>query len=79
MSARHLAILISLLFVLAPLSHTSAEEVETPDISCTSNVVNAGQEIECSLDLSDVQGVSSIRFSYFLEQDNSASDASVLV
>ena len=51
MSARHLAILISLLFLLTPLSQITAEEVESPDISCTSDVVNAGQEIECSLDL----------------------------
>ena len=78
MSARHLAILISLLFLLGPLSHTSAEEVESLDISCISDVVNAGQEIECSIDLRDVQGVSSIRFEYILEEDNSASDVSVL-
>tara|TARA_S200000501_G_scaffold104499_1_gene97892 strand:- start:5495 stop:7462 length:1968 start_codon:yes stop_codon:yes gene_type:complete len=78
MSARHLAILLSCLFLLMPLSHTSAEEVDSPEISCTSDIVNAGQEIDCSLDLTDIQGVSSIRFSYVLEEDNSASVASVL-
>ena len=67
MSARHLAVLISLLFVLIPFSHVSANEVESNDLICDSEVVNAGQEIECTLDLSAIQGVSSLRFEYFQE------------
>ena len=67
MSARHLAVLISLLFVSIPFSHVSADEVESNDLICDSEVVNAGQEIECTLDLSTMQGVSALRFEYFQE------------
>ena len=78
MGTARTALFLSLLFVFLPLSQISAEEVDSPEISCTSNVVNAGQEIECSLDLSDIPGISSIRFDYVLEGENSASDSSVL-
>ena len=78
MGTARTALFLSLLFVFLPLSQISADEVDSPEISCTSNVVNAGQEIECSLDLSDIPGISSIRFDYVLEGENSASDSSVL-
>jgi alpha-tubulin suppressor-like RCC1 family protein len=78
MGTARTALLLSLLFVFLPLSQISADVEESPEISCTSNVVNAGQEIECSLDLSDIPGISSIRFDYVLEGENSASDSSVL-
>ena len=78
MGTARTALLLSLLFVFLPLSEISAEEAESPEISCTSDVVNAGQEIECSLDLSDIPGISSIRFDYVHEGSNSVSDSSVL-
>ncbi|MDP6856819.1 MAG: hypothetical protein QGH13_04745 [Candidatus Thalassarchaeaceae archaeon] len=78
MGTARTAILLSLLFVFLPLSQISAVESESPEIACNSNVVNAGQEIECSLDLSDIPGVSSIRFEYAFEGDNSPRDVSVL-
>ena len=78
MDTVRVALLLSLLFVFLPLSEISAEEADSPEISCSSNVVNAGQEIECLLDLSDMPGISSIRFDYVHEGSNSVSDSSVL-
>ena len=73
----HRALVVSLLFLLVPLSNVSADEVESNDFSCDSEVVNAGQEIECTLDLSAIQGVSSLRFEYF-QEGREVEDFSVL-
>ena len=78
MGTARTALLLSLLFVFLPLSEISAEEAESPEISCTSDVVNAGQEIECSLDLSDMPGISSLRFEYLIDGESNPASESVL-
>ncbi|DAC24236.1 MAG TPA: hypothetical protein HA345_01985 [Candidatus Thalassarchaeaceae archaeon] len=78
MGTARTALLLSLLFVFLPLSIIPAEEPQSLEVSCNSNVVNAGQEVECTLDLSAVQGVSTLRFEFVLESQTSSSDSSVL-
>ena len=75
------AIVIAAIFLLLSLqtmSPPASAEVTSDSIDCESEIVNAGQEINCQIDLSAKPGASSLRFEYLIDGEANPVEASVL-
>ena len=75
------AILVAAIFMLLSLqslSSSATAEVTSDSIDCDSEIVNAGQEVNCQIDLSAIPGASSLRFEYLIDGEQNPSSESVL-
>lgn len=65
------------MLLLMPMSGM-AENDTIPSVDCSTVSVEAGSETDCTLDLSDHPGVSSIRYEYVLSSTNTETLSSVI-
>ena len=71
--------LLSLPFVSsADVNQPMQNTISSESIDCESEIVNAGQEINCNIDLSAMPGASSLRFEYLIDGGPNPVKASVL-
>ena len=75
------AILVAAIFLLLSLQSlpsSATAEVASDSIDCDSEIVNAGQEVNCQIDLSAIPGASSLRFEYIIDGESNPASESVL-